>query len=196
MTVQRRSREQIKLENRQLLLEAAKNCFLEKSYDEVSVRDIIADTGLASGTFYNYYNSKQAVFIAVLEGELRPLLQHMDELRDAVDSIEDYFYRTFTLLFSFAAENEVYRKMMLPQESVSRVVLDYCETTFEEDLIALKARGLHDYDDCHFLAVVSLGGVLAISRHLATDDDFDVETVASRGLQFIVGAMKGSCGSN
>jgi hypothetical protein len=42
-------------QNRQAILDAAREVFGELGYDAATVRDIIRRTGLASGTFYNYY---------------------------------------------------------------------------------------------------------------------------------------------
>src|SRR6185436_1007303 len=52
-------REQTKVQNRQAILDAARDVFGEKGYEAATVRDIIRRTGLAAGTFYNYYRSKE-----------------------------------------------------------------------------------------------------------------------------------------
>src|SRR3954447_14064470 len=54
-------REQTKLANRQAILDAAREVFGELGYETATVRDIIRRTGLAAGTFYNYYRSKEGV---------------------------------------------------------------------------------------------------------------------------------------
>jgi AcrR family transcriptional regulator len=45
--------------------------FGELGYDAATVRDIIRRTGLASGTFYNYYKSKEEVFDALADDGAR-----------------------------------------------------------------------------------------------------------------------------
>jgi len=45
-------REQTKVQNRQAILNAAREVFGELGYDNVTVRDIVRRTGLAAGTFY------------------------------------------------------------------------------------------------------------------------------------------------
>ena len=54
-------REQTKVQNRQAILDAAREVFGELGYEAATVRDIIRRTGLAAGTFYNYYRSKEEV---------------------------------------------------------------------------------------------------------------------------------------
>src|SRR3954471_9064848 len=60
-------REERKAQNRAKLLEAARKVFAEKGYGEATARDIVRETDLATGTFYNYFEDKQDVFMALLE---------------------------------------------------------------------------------------------------------------------------------
>ena len=56
-----------KAHNRGAILEAAREVFAELGYDAAGVRDVIRRTDLASGTFYNYFPDKEAVFRAVVD---------------------------------------------------------------------------------------------------------------------------------
>jgi AcrR family transcriptional regulator len=49
------------------ILDASRQVFAERGFHRASVSDIIAAAGVARGTFYNYFESKRAVFRAVLE---------------------------------------------------------------------------------------------------------------------------------
>src|SRR3954467_1866360 len=60
-------REERKAQNRQKLLEAARKVFAEKGLGEATARDIVRETDLASGTFYNYFSDKEDAFRALLE---------------------------------------------------------------------------------------------------------------------------------
>ena len=42
---------------------------LEHGYNKISIRDIARSCGIASGTFYNYFKSKQAVLSALLSDD-------------------------------------------------------------------------------------------------------------------------------
>src|SRR6516225_9601451 len=71
-------REQTKVQNRNLILEAAQRVFAELGYGATTVRDIIRATPLASGTFYNYFRSKEQIFEALRDEtalQLRPVLR-------------------------------------------------------------------------------------------------------------------------
>ncbi len=64
-------RERTKVANRQAILDAARAVFGELGYEAATVRDIIRRTGLAAGTFYNYYQSKEEVFAALADDGAR-----------------------------------------------------------------------------------------------------------------------------
>ena len=71
-------RELTKIANRQAIMDAAREVFGELGYETATVRDIIRRTGLAAGTFYNYYRSKDEVYLALsAEGarQFAPLLK-------------------------------------------------------------------------------------------------------------------------
>src|SRR5689334_23966482 len=59
-------REERKAENRAKLLAAARKVFAEKGGGAATARDIVRETDLASGTFYNYFNDKDDVFRALI----------------------------------------------------------------------------------------------------------------------------------
>ena len=54
-------REQNRIRNRGAILHAARECFRERGYENSTIRDIVRRTGLAAGTFYNYFSSKQEI---------------------------------------------------------------------------------------------------------------------------------------
>jgi AcrR family transcriptional regulator len=52
---------------RQQLLDAATWVFARKGYRRAGISDIIARAGVARGTFYLYFDSKERVFLAIVE---------------------------------------------------------------------------------------------------------------------------------
>ena len=60
-------RETQKAHNRAKLLAASRRVFAEKGLGAATARDIVRETDLATGTFYNYFDSKEHAFRALLE---------------------------------------------------------------------------------------------------------------------------------
>ncbi|MEJ5241152.1 MAG: TetR/AcrR family transcriptional regulator [Anaerolineales bacterium] len=62
--------QQRSLETRARLLDAALKRFARDGYNATSVETICADAGVSKGAFYHHFPSKQALFLALLEGWL------------------------------------------------------------------------------------------------------------------------------
>lgn len=54
-------------ERRSELIDCAQRLFYSKGYESTSVRDIVDEVGVAKGTFYYYFDSKQAILEAMVD---------------------------------------------------------------------------------------------------------------------------------
>ena len=99
-------REQTKVANRQAILDAAREVFGELGYEAATVRDIIRRTGLAAGTFYNYYRSKEEVFAALADDGARRFAPILKSLRGKGYSFEEFVHNAISAYFHFIAEEQ------------------------------------------------------------------------------------------
>ena len=99
-------REQTKVANRLSILDAAREVFGELGYETATVRDIIRRTGLAAGTFYNYYRSKEEVFAALADDGARRFAPILKALRGRGLSFEDFVQAAISAYFGFIAEEQ------------------------------------------------------------------------------------------
>lgn len=91
--------------NRKAILDAARVVFARIGYEATNIRDIIRETDLASGTFYNYFKSKEEVFEALADDSVqrfRPLLQRV---REQAQDLESYLIAAYGAYFTFLAED-------------------------------------------------------------------------------------------
>jgi AcrR family transcriptional regulator len=65
----RATNDQEKLQRRKAILDLAGKIFLEEPYERITMAQIAKETGLAKGTLYLYFSSKEALVLALLEGE-------------------------------------------------------------------------------------------------------------------------------
>ncbi|MEW5868578.1 MAG: TetR family transcriptional regulator [Chloroflexota bacterium] len=71
MTIKQRAvTEEQRLERRQALVEAAWRLFQDKAYQAINIADVASAAGLAKGTVYLYFGTKEALFLAVQEQQL------------------------------------------------------------------------------------------------------------------------------
>src|ERR1700752_5260730 len=88
-------REQTKVQNRLIILEAARKVFAELGFGATTVRDIIRATPLASGTFYNYFKSKEEVYQAIRDEVALQIRPRLRDERKTAKSVEEFISGTF-----------------------------------------------------------------------------------------------------
>src|ERR1700742_2456366 len=97
-------REQTKVPNRQSILDAAREVFGELGYETATVRDIIRRAGLAAGTFYNYYRSKEEVHAALADDGARRFAPILKALRAEKPDFEGFVDAAIRPYFAFLAD--------------------------------------------------------------------------------------------
>jgi AcrR family transcriptional regulator len=131
-------REQNKARNRVVLLEAARTVFVEIGYDAATVRDIVARTALAPGTFYNYFPDKRSVLLALTEEAAREAAGRIREARAKARTLEELAERGFRAYFEFIACDRTMFELMRRNVSTLRQ-LGVDETGFAEGVADLRA---------------------------------------------------------
>ena len=77
-----------KEEMRTLILDAARSLFLEKGYENTSIRAIAENIEYSPGTIYLYYKDKDEIFHALHEEGFRRMLEKMQPLEHVQDPFE------------------------------------------------------------------------------------------------------------
>jgi AcrR family transcriptional regulator len=122
-------REKTKMANRTAIIDAARQVFAELGYEGTSVRDIIRRTELASGTFYNYYKSKEELYHALHDDgvqRFRPLLHSCRE--EAGNDVAKFLELACTAYFHFLQESHPAGSAMAGRDDVTRVRFDTPES--------------------------------------------------------------------
>src|SRR4051812_38100617 len=134
-------RELTKAQNRETILAAARQVFAQMGFTAATVRDIIRATPLASGTFYNYFKSKEEVYQALRDEVALRLRPRLREVRQGAQTAEAFLVQSFRAFFQFVAESgessagpERFR-MDSPE-----VLAGFAE--LREDITAAQARGI------------------------------------------------------
>ena len=80
-----------KAETRDHILDAARRLFSENGYHDTSVADIIQAVGMAQGSFYNYFKSKNDIFKHLLESFVNEVRETLDRLKiETIKTEADY----------------------------------------------------------------------------------------------------------
>ncbi len=92
-------------ETRARILESAIKLFSNRGYNKASVDDICAEAGISKGAFYHHFESKQALFLALLDGWLQTIDNAIEASKDKT-APETFMQMTeaFPYIFETAGE--------------------------------------------------------------------------------------------
>jgi AcrR family transcriptional regulator len=185
-------REVTKAHNRRTILDAAQEIFTEMGYGAASIRDIVRRTGLAAGTFYNYFPDKQAVFQAVLEEHTTELRRRLRDARSRAGSTEAIVREGFRAYFSFIVEDRPLFEMLRRNAGTVRELFDTPALELgilelREDLAA--AGELPSSLDLDALSAAMGGVAFELGIRLSEQDPPDVERAAHFASELFLGGM-------
>lgn len=69
------------------ILSSAKQEFMEKGFLNASLRSIVKKAGVTTGAFYRYYDSKEALFAALVDEEAKYVLDLFDNTIDEFEKL-------------------------------------------------------------------------------------------------------------
>ena len=107
-------RERRRTEIRERLFRAALSLFAEKGFTETTVEDITNAADLGKGTFFNYFPSKEHIFIAFSEMQVGKLQQQVDEARRSSAKMPHILHRLSVRMTAEPGRNpEVVRLILM-----------------------------------------------------------------------------------
>lgn len=187
-------REQNKQANLAAILKAGHDCFLERGFDAVTIRDVIRRTGLASGTFYNYFPDKESVFRALVEDRIRALTARLIEVRRGARRIDEFVRDAYTTVFEAIAAEPAFYAMMFRNEAIVRTMykdnpLDYSERALKSDLRDAIARRLIPEIDVDYMTAILFGTGYELARMMALGRRRDPKGAADFVTRLFLGGV-------
>jgi AcrR family transcriptional regulator len=189
-------REERKAKNRAKLLAAARRVFAEKGFGEATARDIVRETDLATGTFYNYFRDKDELFRALLdEFQQRVSDATLPLRRDASLSLEERIGQGALAFFQVVAEDaELFHVLrrnagaiaILPSESMFPEGM----AELDEDLDQWKLEGDLPGIDLDYLSAAIAGAAFQIANRMVERDPPDPEEAARFTARAVIGVIQ------
>lgn len=188
-------RESNKENNRAAILEAAKRVFLDVGYDAVTIRDVIRQTDLAAGTFYNYYRSKEDLLRALVEQRVLKLTDELKEARRRARSLGEFVHGAYLAAFSAIVQEPVLYNLMMRNEMAVRSlyqesVVGLSTRALREDIQAAIERGIMPPLDAGYLAAAWFGAGYEMGRVLAMSPDKDPAAAAAFATRLFLGGIQ------
>jgi AcrR family transcriptional regulator len=188
------TRERTKAANRAAILAAAREVFGEVGYGTASVRDIIRRTGLAAGTFYNYFPDKEAVFRALIDEIGAEGRRRVRAARQAATSLEAFVEDAFRAYFSYIVEDPANHAFVARNAGTVRALFDNGQIPLGteelvEDLEAAIAAGAIPPLDVTYMAHTMLAISLALGERLLERDPPDVDGATRFATGMVLGGL-------
>ena len=185
-------RAQTKLQNRRAILTAAREVFAEVGYEAASVRDIIGRTGLASGTFYNYYRSKEEIARAIASDaaeRLRPILRAQ---REGATNFAGYLVGIIRVYFQFIVDEQLAlrtTRQLAERYPRVRIQTPAAAAVFEElrssiELVMQRDPGLRI--DIEYLTAAVIGVAREIGERMLARQPLDIDGAAAFAANLIL----------
>jgi AcrR family transcriptional regulator len=187
-------RERNKAANRAAILAAAREVFADIGYGAASIRDIVRRSGLAAGTFYNYFPDKESVLRAMAEDDAGGLRQRVREGRAGATDLESFVEGGFRGYFSYIAENESYFELARRNAGTIRSLLDEPflgagVTELEVDLRAAIERGDLVPVDVEYMTAAMVGVAFEVSVQMVSRAPVDVEGAVRFATDLFLGGI-------
>ena len=188
-----------KRENREKLLVAGRKVFAEKGLAAATARDIVRETDLATGTFYNYFADKDEAFRAVLEDFTSQASARAGEMRRQPGvGLEDRIFNAYCSYFELVVEDpQMFELLRRNADAVAMVGADVFEQAigeFVEDMGAWVAEGELPAEIEPWLLYVArniAGGAFQIAAHIADEGVSDVNATARFCTRLMLDGIRG-----
>ncbi len=182
-------------QRRRQILGAAKELFAERGFHSASISGIIKSAGIARGTFYLYFNSKDAVFESILElaiDELQARIIGVDVDEGAPPPALQLHQNVSRVLEYMLADRALIQLILshgLPPDAPMAKQVDaffaHVEQLIASSLSYGMSVGLVRACDPSLTAAQILGSVRGGMRYLIlAHNDFEVTEVASQLIDF------------
>lgn len=197
LTMNNGKRARAKAANRQSILDAARIVFARIGYDATTIRDIIRETNLAAGTFYNYFKSKEEVFEAITDESTRRFRPVLQQVRSESSDFESFIEGAYRAFFNFIAEenHEAISKGGTHTAMLGiRVDTPEMKAIFEEirnDIETMLPEDLGPDLDTEYLAAAAIGVAREVADHMLERRPADVDGATHFAKTLMLSAMTG-----
>jgi AcrR family transcriptional regulator len=185
------TRETNKTKNRQAIIEAGIRVFIDKGVSETTVRDIIRSTGLASGTFYNYFNSKEEVLVAIFDDFAKEIGKSVRDENVQPESFEEFLRIKLTRFFKFVSSKpQIYMIMSNNHNLVNNFSINTPQIILEIDYLKEEIsdyikKGVFPNFDVDLFALVVRPITDSLAQEMMSQKKIDINKYTEKCINFL-----------
>tara|TARA_Y100001933_G_scaffold166256_1_gene164518 strand:- start:177 stop:806 length:630 start_codon:yes stop_codon:yes gene_type:complete len=153
----------------------AEELFVEKGYDAVNIRILAKRAGVASGTVYNYFSSKEALYQAVLIDSWDKTMLLLGEILNEETSLNERMKKFFQTMYIEVENRKGLGGRVVLEEKKKNKSSDDTEEKLNQYMSRIKKMVIemisaHEYlsreiEDSERLANVLIGSFWMLQRH-------------------------------
>jgi len=194
-TVSTGRREATKQANRLAILDAAREVFADLGYGEATVRDIVRRTDLATGTFYNYFPDKEAVFRALADESATQVRVRVRAARRGARTLEEFVSSVYRAYFENLVSDPTAFALTRRNSGTIRQLFDEPALgagtdELETDLRDGIAAGLVPDHDARLMASAMVGAGFEIAVRMLESDPPDVDGAVAFATNLFLGGLQ------
>jgi AcrR family transcriptional regulator len=125
-------------ETKESLIEAAIKLFEEQGYHSTKVSDIVREAGVAQGTFYLYFKSKEDMFRYIAETCLDEIAFALTEDGGCSGSDEEQYYRMIHRALESYFDNKAILKIINRHGVASQEIAEVSEAFYHKMMLIIK----------------------------------------------------------
>lgn len=178
-------------ETKDRICSAAVEVISKSGFFNTRMQDIADEAGLAVGTIYNYFSSKDEVLSYIFESEMKKRMEFMSELKEQDLSIKEFLSKFLKQHFSVLIKNPHLGRVLVREKDFSKgeksgeikkhmnSMIKMLERLFETGI----KRGEIKEIDTHLMAVYFFGSMQGIIEYSLTEPEIEM---LKQGPEFIV----------
>lgn len=117
-----------KEDKRNLIIDVAANLFSEFGFHEVNMEMVAKQAGIAKGTIYNYFKSKDDLYFAINETRLTKLILELErkfkEQADVIEDLRGFVIHTFMFLLKYKDFFLIFQRTRLKKQQLKSNTLE------------------------------------------------------------------------
>jgi AcrR family transcriptional regulator len=125
-------------EKKDSLIEAALQLFEEQGYHTTKVSDIVREAGVAQGTFYLYFKSKEDMFRRIAEACLDEIAVALKEDGGCNGTDEEQYYRMIHRALEVYFDNKTILKIIYRHGVASQEIAEVSEAFYQKMMMIIK----------------------------------------------------------
>ncbi len=109
-----------RMKNRSAIISAAGRVFADLGYEACTIRDIIRESGLSPGTFYNNFRDKESLFLHIVGDSMKRVRLQTGLAKEQAKSGREFIYECLKAFFEVFSDDPLLMKIVARNQIVFR----------------------------------------------------------------------------